>query len=285
MTDNWGEAPGNEFTVARHQEKSDDKDAERRKVGTILEVRDLTKQFYKNKQLFTAVDHISFQLQQGECLGIVGESGCGKSTTVKMLTHLLRPDGGEILLDGSEIQYLKGKELKNLYTEIQMVFQTPQDSFDPRRTLGDGIMESMINQGISKRQARERMEQLLQQVELPVELAERRPDQVSGGQCQRAAIARALAIEPKILICDEATSALDVTVQAQIVDLLKRLQKEMNLSILLICHDLALVQYLCDRVLVMYQGKIMEEGEPDTVIHSPESDYTKMLVEAAMLGQ
>ena len=166
-----------------------------------------------------------------------------------------------------------------------MVFQTPQDSFDPRRTLGDGIMESMINQGISKRQARERMEQLLQQVELPVELAERRPDQVSGGQCQRAAIARALAIEPKILICDEATSALDVTVQAQIVDLLKRLQKEMNLSILLICHDLALVQYLCDRVLVMYQGKIMEEGEPDTVIHSPESDYTKMLVEAAMLGQ
>lgn len=146
-------------------------------------------------------------------------------------------------------------------------------------------MESMINQGISKRHARERMEQLLQQVELPVELAERRPDQVSGGQCQRAAIARALAIEPKILICDEATSALDVTVQAQIVDLLKRLQKEMNLSILLICHDLALVQYLCDRVLVMYQGKIMEEGEPDTVIHSPESDYTKMLVEAAMLGQ
>lgn len=254
-------------------------------MGTILEVRDLTKQFYKNKQLFTAVDHISFQLQQGECLGIVGESGCGKSTTVKMLTHLLRPDGGEILLDGSEIQYLKGKELKNLYTEIQMVFQTPQDSFDPRRTLGDGIMESMINQGISKRQTRERMEQLLQQVELPVELAERRPDQVSGGQCQRAAIARALAIEPKILICDEATSALDVTVQAQIVDLLKRLQKEMNLSILLICHDLALVQYLCDRVLVMYQGKIMEEGEPDTVIHSPESDYTKMLVEAAMLGQ
>ena len=119
-------------------------------MGTILEVRDLTKQFYKNKQLFTAVDHISFQLQQGECLGIVGESGCGKSTTVKMLTHLLRPDGGEILLDGSEIQYLKGKELKNLYTEIQMVFQTPQDSFDPRRTLGDGIMESMINQGISK---------------------------------------------------------------------------------------------------------------------------------------
>ena len=254
-------------------------------MGTILEVKDLTKQFYKNKKLFTAVDHISFQLQQGECLGIVGESGCGKSTTVKMLTHLLQPDGGEIFLDGTEIQYLKGKALKKLYTEIQMVFQTPQDSFDPRRTLGDAIMESMKNQGISGKQARERMQQLLKQVELPLELADRYPNQVSGGQCQRAAIARALAIEPKILVCDEATSALDVTVQAQIVDLLKRLQKEMNLSILLICHDLALVQHLCDRVIVMYQGKIMEEGDPDTIINFPKNDYTKMLVEAAMLGQ
>ncbi len=254
-------------------------------MGTILEVKDLTKQFYKNKKLFTAVDHISFQLYQGECLGIVGESGCGKSTTVKMLTHLLKPDGGEIFLDGTEIQYLKGKALKKLYTEIQMVFQTPQDSFDPRRTLGDGIMESMKNQGISGKKARERMQQLLKQVELPLELADRYPNQVSGGQCQRAAIARALAIEPKILVCDEATSALDVTVQAQIVDLLKRLQKEMNLSILLICHDLALVQHLCDRVIVMYQGKIMEEGDPDTIINFPKNDYTKMLVEAAMLGQ
>ena len=254
-------------------------------MGTILEVKDLTKQFYKNKKLFTAVDHISFQLQQGECLGIVGESGCGKSTTVKMLTHLLQPDGGEIFLDGTEIQYLKGKALKKLYTEIQMVFQTPQDSFDPRRTLGDGIMESMKNQGISGKQARERMQHLLKQVELPLELADRYPNQVSGGQCQRAALARALAIEPKILVCDEATSALDVTVQAQIVDLLKRLQKEMNLSILLICHDLALVQHLCDRVIVMYQGKIMEEGDPDTIINFPKNDYTKMLVEAAMLGQ
>ena len=254
-------------------------------MDTILEVKDLTKQFYKSKKLFTAVDHISFQLRQGECLGIVGESGCGKTTTIKMLTHLLEPDGGEIFLDGTEIQHLKSKALKNLYTKIQMVFQMPQDSFDPRQTLGDGIMESMRNQGISKKQARERLLQLMRQVELPLELADRRPSQVSGGQCQRAAIARALAIEPKILICDEATSALDVTVQAQIVDLLKRLQKEMNLSILLISHDLALVQHLCDRVLVMYQGQILEEGEPDTVIRFPKSDYTKMLVEAATLGQ
>lgn len=254
-------------------------------MHTILDVKDLTKNFYKNKQLFTAVNHISFQLRQGECLGLVGESGCGKSTTVKMLTHLLKPDSGEILLEGTEIQHLKGKALKKLYTEIQMVFQIPQDSFDPRRTLGDSIMESMRNHNVSRKEAQNRLGKLLQQVELPPELADRYPNQVSGGQCQRAAMARALAVNPKILICDEATSALDVTVQAQIIELLKRLQQEMDLSILLISHDLALVQHLCDRVLVMYQGNIVEQGTPDRVINAPENDYTKMLIEAAMLGQ
>ena len=254
-------------------------------MHTILDVKDLTKNFYKNKQLFTAVNHISFQLRQGECLGLVGESGCGKSTTVKILTHLLKPDSGEILLEGTEIQHLKGKALKKLYTEIQMVFQIPQDSFDPRRTLGDSIMESMRNHNVSRKEAQNRLWQLLQQVELPSELADRYPNQVSGGQCQRAAIARALAVNPKILICDEATSALDVTVQAQIIELLKRLQQEMDLSILLISHDLALVQHLCDRVIVMYQGNIVEQGTPDRVINAPENDYTKMLIEAAMLGQ
>ena len=254
-------------------------------MHTILDVKDLTKNFYKNKQLFTAVNHISFQLRQGECLGLVGESGCGKSTTVKMLTHLLKPDSGEILLEGTEIQHLKGKALKKLYTEIQMVFQIPQDSFDPSRTLGDSTMESMRHHNVSRKEAQNRLWQLLQQVELPPELADRYPNQVSGGQCQRAAIARALAVNPKILICDEATSALDVTVQAQIIELLKRLQQEMDLSILLISHDLALVQHLCDRVIVMYQGNIVEQGTPDRVINAPENDYTKMLIEAAMLGQ
>ena len=246
-------------------------------MDTILEVNNLSKQFYKNKKLFTAVNGISFTLQRGECLGIVGESGCGKSTTVKMLTHLL--------LNGTDIQKLRGKSLKEFYTEIQMVFQVPQDSFDPRKKLGDSIMESMRNHGIGKKEAQNRLEQLLQQVELPTEIADRYPNQVSGGQCQRAAIARALAVNPKILICDEATSALDVTVQAQIIELLKRLQQEMDLSILLISHDLALVQHLCDRVIVMYQGNIVEQGTPDRVINAPENDYTKMLIEAAMLGQ
>lgn len=252
-------------------------------MDMILEVRDLTKQFYKNKRLFTAVDHISFQLQKGECLGIVGESGCGKTTVIKMITKLLKPDGGEIWLNGREIQNLDRREKKNFYTDVQLVFQIPQDSFDPRRTLGDGIMESMRNRGISRRQAQERMEELLKQVELPIEVADRYPSEVSGGQCQRAAIARALAIKPKLLICDEAASALDVTVQAQIADLLKRLQREMDLSILFISHDLALVQHLCSRVLVMCGGKIVEEGRTDSVIKNPEAAYTKMLVEAAML--
>ena len=166
-----------------------------------------------------------------------------------------------------------------------MVFQASQDSFDPRQTLGKSIMESMRNHGAGKKEAKKRLGELLQQVELPTEIADRYPNQVSGGQCQRAAIARALAVNPKILICDEATSALDVTVQAQIIELLKRLQKEMDLSILLISHDLALVQYLCDHVIVMYQGNIVEEGTPERVVNAPENDYTKMLIEAAMLGQ
>lgn len=246
----------------------------------ILEVTDLKKTFYKNKVPFTAVNNISFYMQKGECLGLVGESGCGKSTTAKIITHLIKPDSGNILLNGEEILGVKGKKLKQLYSEVQMVFQTPQDSFDPRCTLGDGIMESMINQGMKKKKARERMKELLEMVELSLEFAGRYPHQVSGGQCQRAAIARALAVNPKLIICDEATSALDVTVQTQIIDLLRKLQHEMGLSLLLICHDLALVQEFCDRVLVMYQGNIVEEGTPDDIIQHPKQEYTKILIDS-----
>ena len=244
----------------------------------ILEVKNLRKTFYKSRTSFAAVKDISFAINRGECLGLVGESGCGKSTTAKLITRLLEPDGGSILLDGDEILGRKGK--KELYTKVQMIFQTPQDSFDPRCTLGDGIMESMRNHGMKRKAARERMYRLLEQVELPREFGGRYPHEVSGGECQRAAIARALAIEPRLLICDEATSALDVTVQAQILALLKKLQKERNLSLLFICHDLALVQHLCQRVLVMYQGSIIEQGTPDEVIQHPKEDYTKILVDS-----
>lgn len=246
----------------------------------LLEVSNLKKTFYKNKVPIIAVNHICFSMNRGECLGVVGESGCGKSTTAKMLTHLLEPDSGSILLDGKEVTGMKGRQLKALYRDVQMVFQTPQDSFDPRRRLGDGIMESLRNHGMSKREAHMRMKELLELVELDSVFANRFPHEVSGGQCQRAAIARALAIHPKLIICDEATSALDVTVQAQIVELLRKLQREMGLSLLLICHDLALVQELCDRVLVMYKGEIVEEGTPDEVIKQPKNEYTKILIDS-----
>ena len=195
-----------------------------------------------------------------------------------MITRLTEPDSGSILLNGREIVGGKKSELKELYRNVQMVFQTPQDSFDPRCTLGDGIMESMINHGMKKKDAKVRAKELLSMVELEENFAFRYPHEVSGGQCQRAAIARALAVRPRLLICDEATSALDVTVQAQIIGLLKKLRKEMGLSILIICHDLALVQNFCDYVLVMYAGKIVEQGTPDDIIQRPKEEYTKMLV-------
>ena len=163
-----------------------------------------------------------------------------------------------------------------------MVFQNPQDSFDPRQRLEAGIIESLQNYGMSKKDARKRTGELLAMAELEPEYAKRYPHQVSGGQCQRAAIARALAVNPKLLICDEATSALDVTVQSQIVELLKKLQKETQMSYLLICHDLALVQTMCDRVLVMHQGKIIEEGTPNEVIRNPREEYTKELVDSVL---
>lgn len=248
----------------------------------ILEVKNLRKTFYKSRSIFPAVEDVSFHLMRGECLGLVGESGCGKSTTARLIAGLLEPDRGSVRLEGEEILGLKGKKKQAVYTKLQMVFQTPQDSFDPRWTLGDGIMESMRNRGMKKDRARERMYQLLEQVELDRSLGERYPHEVSGGECQRAAIARALAVDPGLVICDEATSALDVTVQAQIVELLKRLQKERKLSLLFICHDLALVQHMCQRVLVMYQGKIIEQGTPDEVIQYPKEAYTRILVDSVL---
>ncbi len=250
-------------------------------MDKILEIRDLKKTFYKKNIPFMVVDSLSLDMEKGECLGLVGESGCGKSTTAKIITHLVEPDEGSVLLDGEETLCLKGKELKNLYGKVQMVFQMPQASFDPRRTLGDGILEGMLNQGMRRADAKERLYELLDLVELDEELADRLPHEVSGGQCQRAAIARALGPDPELIICDEATSALDVTMQAQIVELLGRLQAECGLSLLLICHDLALVQRLCSHVAVMYQGSIVEEGTPDEVIRNPKEEYTKLLVDSA----
>ena len=163
-----------------------------------------------------------------------------------------------------------------------MVFQMPMESFDPRCTLGDGIGESLRNMGISRTETRRKVEELLERCGLEKEYADRYPHQVSGGQCQRAAIARALAVNPSILICDEATSALDVTVQKQIMELLQKLKKENQLSFLFICHDLALVQLFCDRVIVMHDGHVEEEGTPEEIIEHPKTEYTEQLIRSVL---
>lgn len=252
-------------------------------MEAILEVSDLTKTFENRKKTeFYAVDHVSFQVMPGQTVGIVGESGSGKSTLAKLLCCLEEPTEGQIRLCGQEIGKRKGKKRREMYRKLQMVFQDPMSSFDPRRTLGDGIGESLRNHGMSREEARKRVELLLEQCGLPEEFAGRYPHEVSGGQCQRVAIARALAIEPQLLICDEATSALDVTVQKQIMELLDRMRKEKKLTILFICHNLALVQSFCDQILVMKQGKIVEEGKPEEVIRHPQHAYTKQLVESVL---
>lgn len=252
-------------------------------MEAILKVSDLTKMFENRKKIeFYAVDHVSFQVMPGQTVGIVGESGSGKSTLAKLLCCLEEPTEGQIRLCGQEIGKRKGKKQREMYRKLQMVFQDPVSSFDPRRTLGDGIGESLRNHGMSREEARKRVELLLEQCDLPEEFAGRYPHEVSGGQCQRAAIARALAIEPQLLICDEATSALDVTVQKQIMELLDRMRKEKKLTILFICHNLALVQSFCDQILVMKQGKIVEEGKPEEVIRHPQHAYTKQLVESVL---
>ncbi|HIV24546.1 MAG TPA: ABC transporter ATP-binding protein [Candidatus Scatomonas pullistercoris] len=249
----------------------------------LLEVKNLTKVFKKKGQeTLSAVDHLNFCLYPGETLGIVGESGSGKSTVARAVTRLLPVTEGKIYLEGREITGLKGRKLADIYRGIQMVFQSPAGSFDPRRTLGDGIGESLKNSGMGKAERKQRVAELLRRCGLPEEYGRRYPHEVSGGECQRAAIARALAIRPKLLICDEATSALDVTVQKQILELLAEIKKEEGMAYLFICHDLALVQQFCDRVLVMENGKIVEEGPAGEVILRPKAAYTRRLLESVL---
>ena len=251
----------------------------------VLKVENLTKVFTRKGQPdFTAVDHIGFELYPGECVGLIGESGSGKTTVVNMITRLVDATEGSVILDGEDIIKMSGKELRRTYRKMQMVFQTPTDSFDPRRTLGDGIGESLRNSGMSRADTKKEVARLLTECGLTPDFAGRYPHQVSGGQCQRAAIARALAVKPRLLICDEATSSLDVTIQKEIVALLNELRSQhgSELSILFICHDIALVQQFCSRVLVLYKGRIVEQGRPDDVIRDPKDEYTRRLIDSIL---
>ena len=252
-------------------------------MDPIVKVEHLTKTFKsRGREDYTAVDDVNFSLYPGEKLALIGESGSGKTTVVNMLTRLLDCTSGRILLDGEDITNVRGKALREIYRKVQMVFQTPVESFDPRRTLGDGISESLVNHGMKKKEAMQEAIRLLSLCGLEDEFAKRYPHEVSGGQCQRAAIARALAIKPKVLILDEATAALDVTVQEDRLSPLAKRKEEMDISYLFICHDIALVQNFCDRVLVMYQGRIVEEGIPDEVILHPKEEYTKNLIDSVL---
>ena len=252
-------------------------------MDKLLQVRHLKKIFPRQEGgEILAVDDVSFSLKAGEKLAIIGESGSGKTTVARMIARLISPSAGSVSLDGEDITAAKGAKLKAAYTKMQMVFQNPVDSFDPRCTLGDGISESLRNHGKSREQARVVTKNLLALCGLTEEFADRYPHEVSGGQCQRAAIARALAIEPQLVILDEATSALDVTVQAEVLALLNRLQQDRGIAYLFICHDIALVQDFCDRVIVMHDGRIVEEGTPDEVINNPQQDYTKKIIDSVL---
>lgn len=214
----------------------------------VLEIHNVQKFFGKRLVL----DNINFTLDAGECLGIVGLSGGGKSTLAKIIARLIDCDGGEIFLCGENITHAIGNKF---YRNMQMIFQTPEDSFDPRRTLGASIAEPIKN-FLGGDNLHERVGELLTEVGLPVDYAKRYPREVSGGECQRAAIARAISVAPKLLICDEATSALDVTIQAQVIALIKNLCVRRNIACLFITHDLAILKRLADRVLVLEDGRL-----------------------------
>ena len=252
----------------------------------LIEVKHLKQYFGSKKNVVKAIDDISFEIFEGETFGLVGESGSGKSTTGRALLRLYKPTDGEILFEGKDIANLKkGKELLEFRKEAQMIFQDPYASLDGRMKVRDIIAEGIDIHGLAKT-AEERdamVDELLETVGLNKEHANRYPHEFSGGQRQRIGIARALAVNPKFIVCDEAISALDVSIQAQIVNLLKRLQKEIGLTYLFIAHDLSMVKYISDRIAVMYRGRIVEIGSAECVYNNPQHPYTKSLLSAIPL--
>jgi peptide/nickel transport system ATP-binding protein len=257
-------------------------------MSTLLEIRNLKKHYPIKKGLFSkqvgavkAVDGINLTVQQGETLAIVGESGCGKSTTGRAILRLIEPTDGEILFNGTDIRKLNTEQLRKFRTDMQMVFQDPFASLDPRWTVQQVLEEPLItHEKLSKTQLKERVEELLEVVGLAPYHAHRYPHEFSGGQRQRIGIARALALHPKFIVCDEPVSALDVSIQAQVLNLMKDLQKQYDLTYMFISHDLSVVKFISDRVGVMYLGKLVELAPTQEVFREPLHPYTKALMSA-----
>ncbi|MDP5273350.1 ABC transporter ATP-binding protein [Chengkuizengella axinellae] len=249
----------------------------------LIEVRNLKKHFIVGrKKVLKAVDGVNFTIQSGETLGMVGESGCGKSTVGRTMLRLYEPTSGEMIIEGKNIYALSARELKQKRRDMQMIFQDPYASLNPRMTIRDIIAEPLdIHKLTSSKQERiARVEELLDLVGLNSDHANRYPHEFSGGQRQRIGIARALAVNPKFIICDEPISALDVSIQAQVVNLLKDLQKKLGLTYLFIAHDLSMVKHISDRVVVMYLGNIVELADSQTLYKNPSHPYTKALMSA-----
>jgi oligopeptide transport system ATP-binding protein len=257
--------------------------------GALVHIRDLKMHFPITQGIIfqrrvgavKAVDGVSFDIVKGETLGLVGESGCGKSTTGRAILQLYRPTAGDVLFDGENLTELKGEQLRRMRRRMQMIFQDPYASLNPRMTVGDIIGEPLVVHNILKGKARrERVQELLRVVGLNPYFVNRYPHEFSGGQRQRIGVARALAVNPDFIICDEPISALDVSIQAQIINLLEDLQAEFNLTYLFIAHDLSVVRHISDRIAVMYLGKIVELTDRAELYENPLHPYTQALLSA-----
>lgn len=242
--------------------------------------------FGGTKRYAMAVNNVSFDVKPGETVGLVGESGCGKTTLGRTLLRLIEPMSGQIIFDGQDITNLKGEPLQKLRREMQIVFQNPFSSLDPRMKVGDAVMEPLLIHSVGKtqRQRRERAVELLERVGLSADAMNRYPHQFSGGQRQRVCIARSLALNPKFIICDESVSALDVSVQAQVLNLLKELQDDFQLTYIFISHDLSVVKFMSDRILVMNRGQIVEQGTAQSIYREPKEEYTQKLIASIPTG-
>jgi ABC-type oligopeptide transport system ATPase subunit len=256
-------------------------------MSALLEVRDLVKRFPVKRGLFVertvdwvdAVAGVSFDIGAGETLGLVGESGSGKSTTGFCILQLMRPTSGSVRFEGRELTQLSGEELRRVRRDAQIVFQDPYSSLDPRMTVGNIVAEPLVVHGVgTRRDRRTRVRELLDVVGFDPAYVNRYPHEFSGGQRQRIGIARALALSPRLIVCDEPVSALDVSIQAQIINLLKDLQAEFGLAYLFIAHDLAVVRSVSDRIAVMHRGRIVETGPASEVYERPKDAYTKALL-------